>query len=1422
MNGKKRSRPLLAGLALALLLQLAAGFGTAEKAAASTGRAWQAVGGALPVDGPRSYKLAASERGLYMSYLTSGNGLSVYQLAGGSWELDSEDTYAIENVWDYDLFVTARGRPYIAYEDRVDGNKIAVASPDGSGSWQKLGGTIPQGASDEPPGIAVDSQRGISIVYRDKNNGDAATVRKMEDGVWSEPEVISGNNGFRPAIAIDESDRTFVVYGNGASGYYEPVVKSREANEPWSSTGLSTYISGNSYTLKPALHGELFLYYNGGNGTNNQNYVWKWTQAEGWSLIGQFAGFDGAMNVDPTDGRPVVAYRETRDPGGSVHVVKWDGSAWPALGALSLQDNSWYMPLSLAVGPDGTPYVAYVSADDELRVAGYMDTTPPSLIGTLPADGSEDFAEDGTLELTFDEAVRGVAGKKIVVCDEKAVCEQIDASDVRVQANGETVKIAPDGKWREGATLIATIEAGAFADRSGNAYAGLSGGWRFTVAARPPLLTERAPAGVGSASNRPLYMLKFDEKTVPDDGYMTVYRASDDAEIDRIHVTSSSTVLLDEWLVVSGNAELPLDGASYYVLIDGDAFKDEAGIAFAGIADKTAWTFSPFNENAPRVYTMTPVANSTGARGVAALQLTFDKAVRSVEGKSIRVYVKNGSGPDTLFAEVDASKTAIDGVKATINLPGRLPAQSTVYVLVDPGAFEDQEGNPFAGYENDQGWRFDTAAAVAPEAPSLSVVHVGDQQAEIEFLSGDDGGSTVTGYVVMVILPDQNDRILKTVEGEGSPIVVTGLSNGYAYTFKVQAKNAVGLSDYSLPSARAVASGKPVPPLVSANPLDGGASVDVLPSWENGAAVTRYQITVYDEDGGYIRDLYLDPDGEGNLLPAIIDGLTNGTAYKFSARALNANGWSAESDLTDPVVPLGKPGIPRSVVAVPGKGSATVTFEAPEADGGTPVVAYRIRAMKDGAEVSARTIAPDKRSGTIGGLEKGVSYTVEVAAGNNIGLSDFAAAAPVVPYGSPDAPTEVTAAAGDTSAEISFVPGQLYGGTQASYEVTAWDGIEQAGRATGDSSTVTVSNLTNGRTYTFTVMSKTEYGESSPSAPSNAVTPTAPIVPDTSTVPDAPTGVSASAGDASATVSFSAPSNDGGKPIAGYKVTAWSNGAEAKTVESPGTAADGRIAVAVTGLANGTAYTFTVKAVNVKGASQPSAASNTVTPLSASNGGDDGGPGPDSGSGPSPSPSPSPSPGPGQTSGNLPDKGIAYIGGYPDGLFRPNAGLTRAEMAVILTKLFGNVVDAGAEAHFQDVPETHWASQAIAQAAKHGWMSGYPDGKFRPDAALTRAEMVVLLHKLGMKSAQQAGTGFTDIQGHWAESAIVQAQASGIIGGYADGKFLPDRPLTRAEAVTILNKVLGRQDDRSPAPLYFDVTAAHWAYGAIQAASRTE
>jgi hypothetical protein len=178
----------------------------------------------------------------------------------------------------------------------------------------------------------------------------------------------------------------------------------------------------------------------------------------------------------------------------------------------------------------------------------------------------------------------------------------------------------------------------------------------------------------------------------------------------------------------------------------------------------------------------------------------------------------------------------------------------------------------------------------------------------------------------------------------------------------------------------------------------------------------------------------------------------------------------------------------------------------------------------------------------------------------------------------PDPPTNVSATAGNGSATVSFTPPANDGGSPiTSYTVTANDGTSQ----TDTQSPITVTGLTNGTAYTFTVTATNNVGTSSPSAASNSVTPTAPA-----TAPDPPTNVSATAGNGSATVSFTPPANDGGSPITSYTVTA-NDGTSQTDTQSP---------ITVTGLTNGTAYTFTVTATNGVGTSSPSGASNSVTP----------------------------------------------------------------------------------------------------------------------------------------------------------------------------------------------------------------------------------
>jgi trimeric autotransporter adhesin len=178
----------------------------------------------------------------------------------------------------------------------------------------------------------------------------------------------------------------------------------------------------------------------------------------------------------------------------------------------------------------------------------------------------------------------------------------------------------------------------------------------------------------------------------------------------------------------------------------------------------------------------------------------------------------------------------------------------------------------------------------------------------------------------------------------------------------------------------------------------------------------------------------------------------------------------------------------------------------------------------------------------------------------------------------PGAPAIGTATAGNASASINFTAPSSNGGSAiTSYTVTSSPG---GIIATGSSSPITLTGLTNGTAYTFTVTATNANGTSPASAPTNSVTPAA-------TVPGAPTIGTATAANAAATISFTAPTSNGGSAITSYTVTSSPGGISATGNSSP---------ITVTGLTNGTAYTFTVIATNANGTSPTSAPSNSVTP----------------------------------------------------------------------------------------------------------------------------------------------------------------------------------------------------------------------------------
>ncbi|WP_322922345.1 S-layer homology domain-containing protein [Paenibacillus campi] len=182
----------------------------------------------------------------------------------------------------------------------------------------------------------------------------------------------------------------------------------------------------------------------------------------------------------------------------------------------------------------------------------------------------------------------------------------------------------------------------------------------------------------------------------------------------------------------------------------------------------------------------------------------------------------------------------------------------------------------------------------------------------------------------------------------------------------------------------------------------------------------------------------------------------------------------------------------------------------------------------------------------------------------------------------------------------------------------------------------------------------------------------------------------------------------------------------------------------------------------------------------------------------------------------------AYIEGYPDGTFRPNNSLTRAELASLLYRLQATSSNAGAVKSFKDVSSSFWANQAIQSMQSAGLMSGLPNGTFAPSKPITRAEMAIILSRWQSLSGQSGTTFATDINGHWAERDIKLVLTAGLMQGISPSSFQPNAPLTRAQAVTILNKILEKTAVLSARPTpWKDVPSSHWAYADIMEASNS-
>jgi predicted acyl esterase len=351
-----------------------------------------------------------------------------------------------------------------------------------------------------------------------------------------------------------------------------------------------------------------------------------------------------------------------------------------------------------------------------------------------------------------------------------------------------------------------------------------------------------------------------------------------------------------------------------------------------------------------------------------------------------------------------------------------------------------------------------------------------------------------------------------------------------------------------------------------------GNRVDVSwappPAWPSGPALTGYRVTELST-------------GESVDVAAGATSLTwsAGTRpgpFAFRVAALFSSTVGPASDASLAV----SPATPTGVSAKVGNGSATVSWKAPAAPGAT-VTGYRVTPVVEDVAGTPTTFASTATTQPVTGLTNGATTRFRVAAVYAAGAgADSGASDPLV-VGAPSAPGFLTVTPGNQRATLKWWSPSGNGASVTGYVITPYVGaVAQSPRVFSSSANQqTVTGLTNGTTYTFTVAAVNARG-------TGQAATSAPVVVNPS-APGAPSNVAAKAGNASASVSWKAPTSDGGSPVTGYVVTPYV-GAVAQAPRSFSSTATTQT---VTGLANGTTYTFTVAATNAVGAGAASAAS---------------------------------------------------------------------------------------------------------------------------------------------------------------------------------------------------------------------------------------
>jgi Domain of unknown function (DUF4082)/Fibronectin type III domain len=538
------------------------------------------------------------------------------------------------------------------------------------------------------------------------------------------------------------------------------------------------------------------------------------------------------------------------------------------------------------------------------------------------------------------------------------------------------------------------------------------------------------------------------------------------------------------------------------------------------------------------------------------------------------------------------------------------------------------------------------------QVTNVSATAGGSTSANVSWSAPSSGGAPTSYKITPFIGSTPQPATTVTGSPPATSKTITGLTTGQTYTFTVQALNPNGAGPASTQSNPVTPSGPVVPSAPTGVSATGG-SQSARVTWTASANDGDSPIT------GQTVTPYLGATAQtpvqvaASATSATVSGLTNGTGYTFKVTATNAIGTSPASAASNAVTPQSTifdfatpstldSGDPNAVElgvkfradlngsvtgirfykaaantgthtgslwTTGGQRLAQATFTNETASGWQTVsFANPVPITADTTYVASYFAPGGHYSATSGGLASAVDNPplhalANATSPNGVYAYGASSSFPAGTWNSTDYAVDVTFAipqpgqvtnvtateTGPTSANVSWSAPSI-GGVPTSYKITPFIGStpQTPTTVTGSppATSKTITGLTTGQTYTFTVQALNANGAGPASAQSNSVTPMAAVA------PSAPTGVSATGGSQSARVTWTASANDGDSPITGQTVTPYVGG----TAQTPVQVGPSATSATVTGLTNGTGYTFKVTATNAVGTSPASAASNAVTP----------------------------------------------------------------------------------------------------------------------------------------------------------------------------------------------------------------------------------